>query len=91
MERAKLNLFGSKRKLRKVGKLNISYQGIDIKQNSQVTYRDCILDETMSGEPMAYETIKKINSRLNYLFRKKTLFDNKSQASFMQRIDSAAF
>ena len=25
----------------------------------------------MSGEPMAYKTIKKINSRLKYLFRKK--------------------
>ena len=25
----------------------------------------------MSGEPMAYKTIRKINSRLNYLFRKK--------------------
>ena len=25
----------------------------------------------MSGEPMAYKTIKKINSRVNYLFRKK--------------------
>ena len=55
-------LFGSKRKLRKVGKLNITYQGIDIKQNSQVTYLGCILDETMSGKPMAYKTIKKINS-----------------------------
>ena len=27
-------LFGAKCKLRKVGKLNITYQGIDIKQNS---------------------------------------------------------
>ena len=25
----------------------------------------------MSGEPMAYKTIKKLNSRLGYLFRKK--------------------
>ena len=25
----------------------------------------------MSGEPMAYKTVKKINSKLNYLFRKK--------------------
>ena len=25
----------------------------------------------MSGEPMAYKNVKKINSRLNYLFRKK--------------------
>ena len=70
-DKTKSILFGSKRKLRKVGKLNITYRGIDIKQNSQVTYLGCILDETMSGEPMAYKTIKKINSRVNYLFRKK--------------------
>ena len=25
----------------------------------------------MSGEPMAYKTLKKINSKINYLFRKK--------------------
>ena len=52
-------LFGTKRKLRKVGKLNITYQGVDIKQKSQVTYLGCILDETMSGEPVTYKTIKK--------------------------------
>ena len=64
-DQSKSIMFGSKRKLREVGKLNITYQGIDIKQNSQVTYLGCILDETMSGEPMAYKTIKKINSRLS--------------------------
>ena len=69
-DKTKSILFGSKRKLRKVSKLNITYQGIDIKQNSQVTYVCCILDETMPGEPMAYKAIKKINSSLNYLFRK---------------------
>ena len=90
--KTKSTMFGSKCKLRKVGKLNITYQGIDIKQNCQVTYLGCILDETMSGEPVAHKTIKKINSRLNYLFiQKKALFDNKFQASFMQHIDSAAF
>ena len=70
-DKTKSILFGSKHKLRKVDKVNITYQGIDIKQNSQVTYHGCILDETMFGEPMAYKTIKKINPRLNYLFRKK--------------------
>ena len=49
----------------------MTYQGIDLKQNSQVTYLACIFDETMFGEPMAYKTIKKINSKHNYLFRKK--------------------
>ena len=69
-DKTKSILFGSKRKLKKVGKLNITYQGTDIKPYSQVTYLGCILDEAMSGEPVAYKTIQKINSRLNYLFRK---------------------
>ena len=69
-DKTKAILFGSKRKLRKGGKLNITYQGIDIKQNSQVTYLGCLLDEVMSGESIAYRTIKKLNSRLKYLFRK---------------------
>ena len=59
-DKTRFILFGSKCKLRKVGQLNITYQG-----TYQVTYLGCILDETMSGEPMAYKTIKKINSRLN--------------------------
>ena len=51
-DKTKSILFGSKRNFRKVGKLNITYQSIDIKQNSQVTHLGCILNETMSGEPM---------------------------------------
>ena len=70
-DKTKSILFGTKRKLRKVGKLNITSHSIDIKQNSQVNYLGGILDETKSGEPMAYKTIKKINTRFNYLFRKR--------------------
>ena len=51
-------LFGSKCKLRKVGELNITYQDIDIKQNSQVTYLGCILDKTMSGESIGLQNCK---------------------------------
>ena len=42
-------------------KLNINYQGIDFKQNSQVTYLGCILHEKMSCEPMAYKQNYKEN------------------------------
>ena len=42
-DKTKPILFGSKRKLRKVGKLNITYQSIDVQQNSQITYLGCIL------------------------------------------------
>ena len=37
-DKTKSILFGAKRKLRKASKLNITYQGRDIKQNSQVIY-----------------------------------------------------
>ena len=48
-------------KLKNTGKLNIMYNGIEIKLYSKVTYLGCLLDETMSGESMALKTIKKLN------------------------------
>ena len=56
-ERTKCILFGSKLKLKNAGKLNIMYNGIEIKQYSKVTYLGCLLDETMSGESMTLKTI----------------------------------
>ena len=46
------------------------YNGIEIKQYSKVTYLGCLLDETMSGESMALKTIKKVNQKLKFLYRK---------------------
>ena len=63
-------MFPTKHKLRKAGKINITCQGTDIKQNSQVIYLVCILNEALPGKPMAYKAIKKTNYRLNFLFRK---------------------
>ena len=48
------------------------------KNGSLKAYLGCILDETMSGEPMAYKTIKKIISRFNYLFKKSTFWHHVS-------------
>ena len=63
--KVRLNLyFASKRKIKRVTKLN--YRNIQITQHSKVTYLDCILDETMSGESMALNVINKINSRLKF-------------------------
>ena len=83
-DKTKSILFGSKRKLRKVDKLNVTYQGIDIKQNSQVTYLGRILDETMSGEPMTYKTIKKILGSTIYS-GKSTFWQQVSDAIVLRR------
>ena len=68
-------LFGTTRKLRKAGKLNITRQEIDFEQNAQVTYLGSILDEKMSSKPRAYKTIKKTIFSPNFL--KTAFFDNR--------------
>ena len=69
-EKTKCILFDSKLKLKNAGKLNIMYNGIEIKKYSRVTYLGCLLDETVSGESMALRTTKKINQKLKFLHKK---------------------
>ena len=54
----------------KNGKLNISYKNVIIKQFSKINYLGGILDQTMSGDTMALNVIRKVNSRLKFLYRK---------------------
>ena len=54
--------FPSKRKIKKLQKLEIIYNNIRIKQNSQVTNLGSILEETMSGESIAHKVISKVNA-----------------------------
>ena len=63
-------LLASKQKMKRAGKLEISFNNIEINQYSSLTYLGCILDNTLSGEVMATKTIKKINARLKFLHRK---------------------
>ena len=69
-DKTKCILFASKQKIKRAGKLEISFNNIKIKQYSSLTYLGCILDNTLSGEAMATKTIKKINARLKFLHRK---------------------
>ena len=69
-DKTKCISFASKQKMKRAGKLEISFNNIEIKQYSSLTYLGCILDNTLSGEAMATKTIKKINARLKFLHRK---------------------
>ena len=37
-----------------------------------MTYLDCVMDKTMSGEPMALKVINKINAKLKFLYRENS-------------------
>ena len=63
-------LFASKRKIKKLQKLEIIYDNIRIKEHFQMTYQDCILEQTISGESMTNKVISEVNARLKFLHRK---------------------
>ena len=70
-------LFSSKRflRLKKASPINIQCKDIKIKQFRKVTYLDCILDETLSGESMGAHVINRVNSHLRFLYRENKLLD----------------
>ena len=69
-DKTKSILFVSNRRVNNIRQLNIKYKGINIKQHSEVTYLGCVLDKTMSREPMALKITNKIYSKLNFFYRK---------------------
>ena len=66
------SFYANQRKIKTIKKLNIKYQDIEIKQHSQVTYLGCVMDETMSREPMALKVINRINRKLKFLYQKNS-------------------
>ena len=73
-DKTKSILFVSKQRSKNVHQLNIRYKHINIKQHSKLTYLLCVLDETMSNEPMALKVITKINGKLKFFCRKKNRY-----------------
>ena len=80
-DRTKLILFASTRRAENIPKLNIRYKEINIKQQAQVTYLGCVLDDSMSGETMALKFVNKINGKVKFLYRK-----NKCLTSELRRM-----
>ena len=64
-DKTKSILFASKHKIKSARKLNVKYKNL-----KQVTYPGFVLDETLSGEPMALKALNKVNGKLKFLCRK---------------------
>ena len=52
-----------------LGDLNITYNNNRITQYQMVEYLGCCLDADMSGESVAMKSIKKINTKLQFLYK----------------------
>ena len=68
-------LFGSVCKLKKVSKMEISCNNINIEAKSSVKYLGVVLDQNMRGETMGGNIVKKVNSVLKFLYRKSSFLN----------------
>ena len=85
-------VFGSKRKLKKRNKMVIECQGKPVEANTCVKYLGASIDQDLSGITMGNSVIKKVNSGLRFIYRKKDFLDFKARklvcnSLFQSRID----
>ena len=79
MGKTELILFGTKRKLKNWENYSIECYGQVIKSSTHVNYLGLTLDQYLNGEQMALGIIKKVNSRLKFLFRQAHFLDLKTK------------
>ncbi len=68
-------LFGSKKKLKKTSKLNVTCNNVKLESKTCVKYLGAQIDQDMSGKTMGLYTIGKINNGLKFLYRKSNFLD----------------
>ena len=60
-------------------KLSISYGEYYLEQRNTVEYLRCYLDSNLNGESMARKVPKKINTKLNFLWRQSNYLNYSSR------------
>ena len=84
-------LFGSKKRLSNVNKMNIVCKGNEIVAKESVKYLGATLDQDMAGNSMGMAAIKKINKGLKFMYRKSEFFDTKCRKMLCQALLQSPF
>ena len=72
-------LFSTKRKIKLENDFKVFHNSTPIKQVKNVSYLGLTLDDTLSGESIITNIIKKASSRLKFLYRYKSILKEKSK------------
>ena len=72
-------LIGSRRKLKGAQDFRVMCDGREVKKVSSVRYLGVMLDDDLSGKVQAGSVVKKVASRLGFLYRSAQLFDFNSR------------
>ena len=77
--KTELILFGSKSKLKKVKDFELDFEGHITKASTCVNYLGLNLDQNLSGENTVIHIVKKVNSRLRFMYRQASFFDTETK------------
>ena len=77
--KTELILFGTKQKLNKIDDFHVQFQGHTIKSQKSVKYLGAHIDNDLGGELMVENIVKKVSSRIRFLYRHKSILDMKSR------------
>ena len=72
-------LIGTKRRLRDAGEFRVTCNGLDVKKVEKVRYLGVMLDQHLNGQAQASCVIKKVASRLGFLYRSSGFLDLKTR------------
>ena len=90
-DKTKSTLFASKRRATNIHQPKIKYKNINMKQHLEVTYLGCMLEETMSEEPMALKVIIKLNDKLKFFCRKNRFISPELQIMLCNALNQPHF
>ena len=65
--------------------LSASYGDYSLKQHNTVEYLRCYLDSNLNGKSMACRVLKKINTKLNFLWRQSNYLNYSSRRLLCKR------
>jgi len=72
-------LFGTKRRLKRVGEFRVMCGDTVVKRSHSVKYLGVQLDESLDGKGHAISVINKVAARISFLYRNSLLLDFKSR------------
>ena len=84
-------VFASKSKLKKVAKLKITCNGTEIESKDKVKYLGVVIDQDLSGTSLGNNIIKKVNSCLKFLYRKRVFLKFKERKLLSNAILQSRF
>ena len=84
-------LFASKGKVKKLSNLDITCNNVSISAQPNVNYLGAKIQQNMSGENMAEAVVKKVSSKLKYLYRQCKGFNKETKKQLANALIMAHF